>query len=421
MKSLIINGGKSLTGKVKISGAKNAALPILAASILTEERVNLTNVPNLSDISTMVELLENFGVVVNKPENNCFILDASNISSFEAPYEIVRKMRASFITLGGVLARFGEAKISLPGGCAIGTRPVDIHLDALEKMGAEISLDEGYVYAKTKSKRLQGADIDFAFPSVGATQNILIAASLASGTTIINNAAREPEISDLINFLESMGSEIEGAGTSRLIIKGKEKLNGTTHKIISDRIEAGTYLALAACVQGDITVNDVKPDILRPVIKSFSDMGLQIEESENSIRAVYKDRILPCNLKTEPYPGFPTDMQAQLVALMCLADGNSTMQENIFENRFMHIPELQRMGADIEVAGNILHIKGVEEFTAAEVMATDLRASVAMVMAALNAKGQTRINRIYHLERGYENIVEKLSSLGAEIRMEAGK
>jgi UDP-N-acetylglucosamine 1-carboxyvinyltransferase len=423
MDKLVIEGGKKLSGKVIVAGAKNAALPLMAACLVTEDPVRILNIPHLSDITTMASLLVQMGVdlsVESTKEHEEFQsgrvlrLEAKGNIETKAPYDIVRRMRASVIVLGPLLTRFGKAEISLPGGCAIGARPINYHLMALEKMGAKIDLEDGYVKASVEG-RLKGAEIEFPTISVGATENILLAATLAEGTTILKNAAAEPEITDLANMLISMGAKIKGIGTHTLEIEGVKKLHGTDHKVVADRIEAGTYLAAAAITGGDVEVVGIDPEILSSTLDVFEKMGVQIERKKNSVRAIGSGRLSATSVVTEPFPGFPTDMQAQVTALMCVADGQSILEENIFENRFMHVPELHRMGANIHIESNRLKITGIKNFKAAEVMATDLRASVSLVLAALKAQGTTTISRVYHLDRGYERIEEKLSSLGAVI------
>ncbi len=423
MDKLVIEGGRRLSGRVITAGAKNAALPLMAACLATEETVKISNIPHLSDITTMANLLMHLGVdlaIESDKEHEEFhsgrilCFNAKNVDDAKAPYDIVRRMRASVIVLGPLLARFGKAEISLPGGCAIGARPINYHLMAFEKMGAKITLEDGYVKTSTDGK-LKGAEIDFPTVSVGATENVLIAAALADGKTILNNAACEPEVVDLANMLNSMGAKITGIGTHRLVIEGVEKLGGTTHKVVADRIEAGTYLAAAAITGGDVEVMGIAPEIMESTLKVLERMGIDIERKTNSIRAVASRKLKAIDVVTEPHPGFPTDMQAQITALMCIADGRSSMEENIFENRFMHVPELQRMGAKMNIDGNKLFIEGNGNFKPAEVMATDLRASVSLVLAALNAEGLTNISRVYHLDRGYERIEEKLAALGAVI------
>lgn len=415
MYKLEINGGKPLKGKIQISGAKNAALPLMAACLLTDEEITLNNVPDLSDIKTMNELLSYLGTEVQCNEKSTCKFKTTSIKEVRAPYDIVKKMRASVIVLGGLLARNGYAEISLPGGCAIGVRPINLHLMALEKMGAEIDLDSGYVKANAK-KGLKGAEIDFPIVSVGATENTLIAASLASGTTIIKNAAREPEVCDLANLLNKMGAKISGIGTSEIIIEGVNSLKGVDYSIMPDRIEAGTYAVAGPITKGEVEIEGISPDLLESTLSTLEKMGVGVKRHENGFTTYYDGKIIPTSVGTEVYPGFPTDMQAQITALMCLSQGTSFMQENIFENRFMHIPELIRMGANINISGHTLEIKGVDQFKAAEVMATDLRASSSLILAGLNAEGKTFIHRLYHLDRGYEKLEEKLAACGADVK-----
>ena len=412
MDHFIIKGGKPLTGTVNISGAKNSALKLMCAALLTPEKVTLNNVPELADIKSMAHLLEHMGVKIGAHENNIMQLDASNITDLTAPYDLVSKMRASIIVLGPMLARFGKAKVSLPGGCAIGTRPVDLHLKALEQMGAHIEIENGYVIAS--AKKLKGTEIFFEKVSVGATENILMAATLAEGITILQNPAREPEIIDLANMLISMGAKIEGAGTKTIRITGVEKLHGTTHTTIADRIEAGSFIVAAAITGGDIFLPGIDPEILGASWFKLKEAGTDLSTENGGIRA-RAGSIKATNVITAPFPGFATDMQAQFMTLMCLAKGTSTIEEVIFENRFMHVPELSRMGADIKITGHTALVTGVEKLTGAEVMATDLRASFSLVIAALAATGETKINRVYHIDRGYEKVEEKLRSLGANI------
>ncbi|OFW80449.1 MAG: UDP-N-acetylglucosamine 1-carboxyvinyltransferase [Alphaproteobacteria bacterium RIFCSPLOWO2_01_FULL_40_26] len=427
MKKLLIRGGKKLEGEVAIAGAKNAALPLMVASILTDEKLTLTNVPHVADIATMANLLENLGVTItfdgNDPDlgwqGRAIIFDAGKISSDPiAPYDLVRKMRASIFALGPLLARCGKAKISLPGGCAIGTRPVDLHLKAMEKLGAKIELKGGYIEAHVEGK-LRGAEIIFEKVSVGATESAMMAASLARGKTTIINAACEPEIIDLAKCLNAMGAKITGAGTPQISIEGVEKLHAARHKIIADRIEAGTYAIAAGITDGRIILRDVEMWVMSSFKQELYDAGIalnQISANAIEVKRISKN-IRPVSITTNPFPGFPTDMQAQFMALMTIANGASTIEETIFENRFMHVMELQRMGANIESHGNIAVVKGVEKLTGAEVMATDLRASVCLVLAALIAEGETIINRLYHLERGYERLAEKLIACGADIKI----
>lgn len=427
MKKLLIRGGNRLEGRVHIAGAKNATLPLMVASILTADELKLTNVPHVSDIATMANLLVSFGVDVGLDgldeeggyDGRVFSLSAKNISSATAPYDLVRKMRASIFALGPLLARMGEAKISLPGGCAIGTRPVDLHLKAMEKLGAKIEVINGYVEAKVPGKRLTGNEINFEKVSVGATESAMMAATLAKGESVLNNSACEPEIIDLAKCLTAMGAKIEGAGTSQIHIQGVETLHGARHRIIADRIEAGTYAIAAGITKGKIILSGVEMWIMKGFAESLVEAGLTLKKISETEVEVSRDIdfIKSVNISTHPFPGFPTDMQAQFMALMAVANGTSTIEENIFENRFMHVLELARMGANIESHGSVAVVKGVSELSGAEVMATDLRASVSLVLAALAAKGETRINRLYHLERGYEKLAEKLIACGADIEV----
>lgn len=422
MDKIIITGGTPLKGNIIIGGAKNAALPLMAAALLTDEPVTLSNVPFLADITTMANLLVHHGINLtvesstDSPNGRCLRLQANAISNTTAPYDIVRKMRASVIVLGPLLSRFGHTEISLPGGCAIGSRPIDFHLSALEAMGAEITLENGYIKAHVDG-RLKGADINFPLVSVGATENIILAATIAEGTTTIHNAAREPEIVDLCHCLCSMGAEITGIGTSTVVVVGKEKLHGTNYAVIPDRIEAGTYATAALMTNGDITLREVTADIMKSTLDILRDVGakITIDDKARTIRVQGTDKPQPFTVTTAPYPEFPTDMQAQMTALATIAEGNSTITENIFENRFMHVPELRRMGADITSHGKTISIKGKKKLHHAEVMATDLRASVSLVLAALVTEGETTIRRVYHIDRGYERIEEKLSACGANI------
>ncbi|MBL6664968.1 MAG: UDP-N-acetylglucosamine 1-carboxyvinyltransferase [Rickettsiales bacterium] len=427
MKKLIVKGGNTLKGTIKIAGAKNAALPLMAATILTEETVTLTNVPHVSDIATMVNLLVDLGVDVTCDgtdkecgnEGRVLIFDSKNLTNHIAPYELVSKMRASIFILGPLLARLKKAKVSLPGGCAIGTRPVDIHLKAMEALGAKIKISKGYVEAHAPDG-LKGAEINFEKISVGATENTMMAATLAKGETILKNAACEPEIVDLANCLKSMGAKIEGAGTPQIKITGVKKLHKAKHKIIADRIEAGTYAIAAAITNGHLKLQNIDLWVLDGVREELEKAGLSIKvnkDKEIEVKMSSKT-INPVSISTQPFPGFATDMQAQFMSLMTIANGASTIEETIFENRFMHVLELVRMGADIESHGSVAVVKGVKKLNGAEVMATDLRASVSLVLAGLVAKGQTVINRLYHLERGYERIAEKLVACGADIKIE---
>lgn len=426
MKKLLIRGGKKLEGTVEIAGAKNAALPLMVASILTEEKLTLSNVPHVSDISTMANLLMNLGINVrmdgldddNGNHGRVLVFDAGNISNPIAPYDLVRKMRASIFILGPLLARLGKAKVSLPGGCAIGTRPVDLHLKAMEKLGAKIELEGGYVNASVDG-RLKGAEINFEKVSVGATENVLMAATLAEGETILYNAACEPEIIDLAKCLTAMGAKIEGAGTPRIVIHGVEKLHAAKHHIIADRIEAGTYAVAAGITGGKIILEGLDLWVMTGFREELEKAGLSLKQiTPTAVEVARTSAVIhPVSISTHPFPGFATDMQAQFMSLMAVADGASTIEENIFENRFMHVLELVRMGANIESHGNLAVVKGVKKLTGAEVMATDLRASVSLVLAGLVADGETVINRLYHLERGYERLAEKLIACGANIRI----
>ena len=419
MDRIRIIGGVPLNGRIKISGAKNAALPLMAASLLSDETLTLTNLPHLADIMTMTNLLAQHGVklTLTDLDGGALCFDASNVFNLKAPYEIVRKMRASILVLGPLLARFGKAKVSLPGGCAIGTRPVDLHLSALEKMGAEIKIKEGYVIAFTNGKRLQGTDILFPKVTVGGTENILMAATLAEGKTVIRNAAREPEITDLAECLIKMGANIQGLGTDTLVIEGVDRLHSAVHKVIADRIEAASYAIAAAITRGKIEITDVPLNIMAAVAHVLTDIGVTITETKNGFISDACDAyLIGTDVMTEPYPGFPTDVQAQLTALLATVSGASLITESIFENRFMHVPELARMGANINVHGvSSAIVRGVRQLSGAEVMATDLRASMCLVLAGLAAQGETIINRVYHLDRGYEHLEEKLSSCGARI------
>jgi UDP-N-acetylglucosamine 1-carboxyvinyltransferase len=402
MYKLIINGGTPLNGSIKTSGSKNATLPIFFASILADGPLRLSNTPQLSDVSTTLRLLMDMGSSFVLEEDNSISIDSSTLISLTAEYELVKTMRASILTLGPMLAKYKQAKISLPGGCAIGTRPVNLHLSALEKMGATIEVKNGYIYASTKE--LVGAEINFDLISVTATENIVMAATLAKGTTTINNAAQEPEITDLIQCLKKMGAKITGENTSTLVIQGVDHLSGIDYSICPDRIEAGTYLVAAAITGGKIIVNNIEPDSMRAVIGKLIETGADIQTNQNSIKLDMKGkRPQPVDIRTSAYPNFPTDMQAQFMALNSIADGSSTITETIFENRFMHVPELSRMGANLKLEGNTVVCKGVKLLTGANLMATDLRASASLVLAGLAAQGSTTIERVYHLDRGYES------------------
>lgn len=417
MDKLLINGGKPLTGEVRISGAKNAALPILAAALLSESAVTISNVPHLHDITTTMELLGRMGVHLMVDEKLNIEVDTSTIQNFFAPYELVRTMRASVLVLGPLLARFGRAEVSLPGGCAIGTRPVNLHIQGLVAMGADISVRNGYIHAE--AKRLKGARLVLDQVTVTGTENLMMAATLADGITIIENAAREPEVVDLANFLNAMGAKVRGAGSDILEIEGVERLDGAGlhYRILPDRIETGTYLVAAAMTGGRILLKQARPDLLDAVLVKLSEAGAEISCGEDWIQLDMKgQRPHAVSLRTAPYPAFPTDMQAQFAAMNTIAEGVGVITETVFENRFMHIQELQRMGADIKLESNTAIIRGVKSLAGAPVMATDLRASASLVLAALAAEGQTRVDRIYHIDRGYECIEEKLQALGAEIR-----
>ncbi len=417
MDKLIITGGGPLNGDIRISGAKNAALPILAAALLAEKPVTICNVPHLHDITTTMELLGNMGVELVIDEKLNIEVHASTIQTFIAPYELVRTMRASILVLGPLLARHGKAEVSLPGGCAIGSRPVNIHIEGMRAMGADIKVENGFIKATTHGKRLQGAVIDCDVVTVTGTENLMIAASLAEGTTIINNAAREPEVVDVANFLNHMGAKISGAGTDTLTIEGVERLGGGRYHVLPDRIETGTYLIAAAITGGRIKVKDTDPSLLDNVLDKLREAGADVECGEDWIVLdMHGRRPKAVSLETAPYPDFPTDMQAQFTALNCVAEGEGTIIETVFENRFMHVQEMQRMGADIELEGNTARTRGVKRLTAAPVMATDLRASASLVLAALAADGDTVVDRIYHIDRGYECIEEKLQQLGAKIQ-----
>ncbi|NVK20387.1 MAG: UDP-N-acetylglucosamine 1-carboxyvinyltransferase [Methylocystaceae bacterium] len=427
MDRIHIRGGVPLRGSIRIGGAKNAALPLMAACLLTEETLTLSNLPHLVDITTMTHLLAELGVEVgmngHAPNGGhigrVFELTAHDKGLTVAPYDVVRKMRASVLVLGPLLARYGKGKVSLPGGCAIGTRPVDIHLGALEQMGAKIELEEGYIKAEAPDG-LQGAHITFPMVSVGATENLLMAATLAKGETVLSNAAREPEITDLANCLVAMGAKIEGIGSDTLRIQGVEKLHAADYAVLPDRIETGSYAVAAAITGGDITLTGTRMDLIESVAEVMMKCGVQFEEVEDGIRVWRDGPLKGVDVMTEPYPAFPTDMQAQIMVLMAVADGASMITESIFENRFMHVPELSRMGADVNVHGRSAIVRGVETLSGAPVMATDLRASMSLVLAGLAAKGETIVNRVYHLDRGYEALEQKLSACGAIIEREKG-
>ena len=416
MDRLVIEGGAPLSGEVRVSGAKNAALPLLCASLLTTEPVVLSNVPRLNDVRTMQTLLAQMGVRLDTREAGTVALDASSIDWPLAPYELVKTMRASILALGPLVARCGEARVSLPGGCAIGLRPVDQHVKGLEAMGAEIDLEHGYISAR--AKRLRGARFVFDLVTVTGTENLMMAATLADGTTSIENAAREPEIVDLARCLSSMGARISGAGTDRIAIEGVSRLSGATHAIMPDRIETGTFLAAVTAAGGEATLVGAEADTLDAVVTKLAEAGAGITATPGAIRVERRRPLAAFTVRTAPYPGFPTDMQAQMMAVAACAAGTSTITETIFENRMMHVQELTRLGADIDVEGSTAIVRGVPELTGATVMATDLRASACLVIAGLVAAGPTTIDRIYHLDRGYERIEDKLSALGARIRRE---
>lgn len=416
MDKLIIHGGASIEGEISISGAKNSALPILSATLLTDQPVTISNVPHLHDITTTIELLGLMGSRITVNERMHIEIDNAQINNFFAPYELVKTMRASILVLGPLLARYGKADVSLPGGCAIGSRPVNIHLQGLIAMGANITTDSGYIRAETKG-RLKGVHLTLDIVTVTGTENLMMAATLADGLTIIENAAREPEVKDLANCLNKMGAKISGAGTDRIEIEGVESLHGTEHEILPDRIETGTYLVAAAMTGGKMRLRNTQSILLESVIAKLTEAGAKIEIEENAISIDMKGkRPKAVDVHTSPFPGFPTDMQAQFTAMNSIAEGSGTITEAVFENRFMHVHELQRMGADLKLQGNTTITDGVEQLTCAPVMATDLRASASLVLAGLVAKGETVVDRIYHIDRGYETIEEKLSQLGATIK-----
>ena len=421
---IIINGPCSIAGSVKISGAKNAALPLIFASLLTEEPLKLTNIPHLQDVTTAMTLLGCLGVNLELNENLSINVQAAKLSSCRAPYELVKTMRASILVLGPLLARLGEAEVSLPGGCAIGSRPVNLHIKGLEEMGATIIIEDGYIKARVDrpSRRLKGARIFMDLVSVTGTENIMMAAALAEGTTVIENAAREPEVTDLADCLNTMGANISGMGTSEIIVKGVARLHGATHRVIADRIEAGTFLVAAAATRSKIRVKHVNPHHLDAVLKKLEEAGASIEVGEDYVDLdMHGRKPKAVTIDTAPFPAFPTDMQAQFILLNCVAEGSAPVTENIFENRFMHVQELQRMGANIELKGRTALVHGVEQLNGAPVMATDLRASAGLVLAGLVASGQTVIDRIYHIDRGYDCIEEKLSQLGGDIQRVSGR
>ena len=414
MEKLLITGGKPLIGEVKISGAKNSVLPILAASLLSDEEVTIGNVPHLQDVTTTISLLTEMGATLSIDEKMKVSINASSIKKFYAPYEMVKTMRASILVLGPLLAHFGQAKVSLPGGCAIGSRPVNLHIDGLKAMGANIKVKDGYIIAKTK--KLKGARINFPIATVTGTENIMMAAVLASGKTIIKNAAKEPEIIDLANCLRLMGARIEGDGTSNIVIEGVNKLAGCNYDVLPDRIETATFLVAAAITRGKLTLTHTRPDTIKVIISKLKKAGANISIKNDVINIEVKSKLDSVNITTNPYPDFPTDMQAQFIALNSISNGKSKVVESVFENRFMHVQELVRMGANIDINGNTAIINGVKDLTGAPVMATDLRASASLILAGLVAKGETIVDRIYHIDRGYECIEEKLTKIGANIK-----
>lgn len=420
MDRIVIQGGAKLNGSISISGAKNSALKLMAAALLTDEPVVLTRMPRLRDSRFMAHLLARLGVSVEEGPGPEMTLHAGEITDTYAPYDLVRKMRATFNVLGPLVAREGRAKVSLPGGCAIGARPVDLHLKALESLGAQIELSEGYVEATAPKGGLVGGEIELPFASVGATEHAMLAASLAKGESVIDNAAREPEIADLADCLTAMGALVEGAGSSTIRIQGREKLNGVRHHVVADRIETATYALAVAAAGGDVELDGARWEHNKVLWRAMSDAGVTVEPSDQGVRVARNgSQIVGTDIETQPYPGFPTDAQAQFMAVMTLAEGTSVIRENIFENRFMHAPELTRLGADIAVHGNEAIVCGVKQLKGAPVMATDLRASVSLVIAGLAAEGETVVNRVYHLDRGFERLEEKLSKCGAQIRRES--
>ena len=422
MDSILVTGGGELHGQIPIAGAKNACLTLMPATLLTEEPLTLTNAPRLSDIKTMNALLESLGTEITTLQGGKVLtMSSHNLDNLTADYDIVRKMRASILVLGPMLAREGRAVVSLPGGCAIGARPVDLHLNAMEALGAEIELRDGYIHAHAP-KGLQGNIIKFPFVSVGATENVLLAATLANGTTIIKNAAREPEIVDLAHCLQAMGAKIEGAGTSKITVEGVDRLQGATHPVVTDRIELGTYMLAPIFTGGEVECLGGRIELLEAFCEKLDEAGISVEQTANGLKVKRSNSgIKAINVTTEPFPGFPSDLQAQMMAMLCTATGTSVLEEKIFENRFMHAPELGRMGAKIEVNGGTAVVTGVDRLKGAPVMATDLRASVSLILAGLAAEGETLVNRVYHLDRGYERVEEKLGSCGAKIERISGK
>ena len=423
MDSILVRGGGPLNGQIPIAGAKNACLALMPATLLSEEPLTLTNAPRLSDIHTMTQLLQSLGAeVASLQDGNVIAMSSHGAINTRAEYDIVRKMRASNLVLGPLLAREGYAEVSLPGGCAIGARPMNIHTDGLTKMGAEIDLRDGYLHAKAEGGRLRGAVIDFPFASVGATENIMTAATLAKGTTVINNAAREPEIVDLADCLRKMGAQVDGAGTSTITVQGVDRLTGATHPVVTDRIELGTYMLAPAICGGEVELLGGRIGLIGAFCEKLDAAGVDVTQTETGLMVKRKGGgIRAIDVTTEPFPGFPTDLQAQMMALLCTADGISVLEEKIFENRFMHAPELIRMGARIDVQGGTATVRGVEQLKGAPVMATDLRASISLILAGLAAQGETRVARVYHLDRGYEHVVRKLSGIGANIERVQGE
>jgi UDP-N-acetylglucosamine 1-carboxyvinyltransferase len=415
MDKLVITGGKPLVGRVKVSGAKNATLPLMCATLLTPGRNRLLNVPDLRDVRTMGMLLATLGAKVNQ-KGDALTIDSSAAQGKEAPYALVKTMRASVLCLGPLVARHGRARVSLPGGCAIGARPIDQHLKGLEAMGCKLDISGGYVEAT--AKRLKGADVSLDLVTVTGTENLMMAACLAKGTTVLRNAAREPEVVDLANALNAAGAHIEGAGTATVTIHGKENLSPLDHRVMPDRIEAGTYMVAAAITRGELTIADAPLEHLTAVVGKLKEAGVRFQPTPKGVIVSSRRAPKPVTVITGPYPGFPTDMQAQLMALMCLSTGSSVMQETIFENRFMHVAELRRLGGDVEITGSTAVVKGKRKLSGAQVMATDLRASACLVLAALAAEGETHISRVYHLDRGYERIDQKLTAAGAKVRRE---
>ncbi|MFT6091239.1 UDP-N-acetylglucosamine 1-carboxyvinyltransferase [Sulfitobacter sp.] len=417
MDSIVVKGGGTLSGQIPIAGAKNACLTLMPACLLSEEPLTLTNAPRLSDIRTMTELLRSLGAeVTSMQDGQVLAMSCHGEINTRAEYDIVRKMRASNLVLGPLLAREGHAEVSLPGGCAIGARPMDIHTDSLVLMGADIDLRDGYLHAKAEGGKLKGAVIDFPFASVGATENIMMAATLAKGTTVINNAAREPEIVDLADCLRAMGAQIDGDGTSRIEIQGVDGLHGATHRVVTDRIELGTYMLAPAICGGEVELLGGRINLLQAFCEKLDAAGIDVTETDKGLKVARRNGMIQAvDVTTEPFPGFPTDLQAQIMALLCTAEGTSVLEEKIFENRFMHAPELIRMGADIDVHGGTATVTGVKKLKGAPVMATDLRASVSLILAAMAAEGETKVSRVYHLDRGYEHVVAKLRGVGANI------